>query len=276
MAKQATPKYIPLAQFCEERVSDRTGRRWIADGRLKAVQFLNAASVSLSMGSPVRHKASGDIGPDAARDLERRITNPNNIIRFVSRSTNVTISALLIVVAALPSQRVRPRHPHAPSSGRWSPMSAGNLPMRPTSCGRCSGSPKSPGTSTRRVIAWSHRGPCSCVIGPCCARHPTHWRLPAIVQDDASLNSIYVNAGASGSGEGANKAEIFTWPDTSVFELGDGEQRLADVFVPITVASGEGIAALFTENRSVPGTTQGARSRSRSVSGRPHGSTSMR
>lgn len=82
---------------------------------------------------------------------------------------------------------------------------------------------------------------------------PHTWRLPAIVQDDASLNSIYVNAGASGSGKGANKAEIFTWPDTSVFELGDGEQRLADVFVPITVASGEGIAALFTENRSVPG-----------------------
>ncbi|MDL9946756.1 hypothetical protein QSJ19_14380 [Gordonia sp. ABSL11-1] len=82
---------------------------------------------------------------------------------------------------------------------------------------------------------------------------PYNWRLPAIVQDDASLNAIYVNAGASGSGKGANKAEIFTWPDTSVFELGDGEQRLADIFVPITVASGEGIAALFTENRSVPG-----------------------
>ena len=68
MTKQATPKYIPLAQFCEERgVSDRTGRRWIADGRLKAVRF-SERCIRISVDEAARFdaKASGDIGPDAA------------------------------------------------------------------------------------------------------------------------------------------------------------------------------------------------------------------
>lgn len=82
---------------------------------------------------------------------------------------------------------------------------------------------------------------------------PCQWLLPAIVEDVAGLNMLIVHAGPSGSGKGAGKAEIFTWPDKSVFDLDDGEQRLADVFVPVTVASGEAFGSLFVENQTVPG-----------------------
>lgn len=84
---------------------------------------------------------------------------------------------------------------------------------------------------------------------------PYTWRLPAIVEDDASLNQLIVHAGASGSGKGAGKTDIFAWPDTDPFNLDDGEQRLEEVFHPITVASGEAFGSLFVETQQAPDPT---------------------
>ncbi|MGV9710729.1 hypothetical protein ACWDTI_08700 [Gordonia sp. NPDC003424] len=81
---------------------------------------------------------------------------------------------------------------------------------------------------------------------------PHTWLLPAIVEDVGGLNLLIVHAGPSGSGKGAGKAEIFSWPDTDVLDLEDGHQRLADVFVPITVASGEAFGSLFVETQQLP------------------------
>lgn len=80
---------------------------------------------------------------------------------------------------------------------------------------------------------------------------PWFVRLPPIIGDDASLNALMVGVGPSGVGKGVSKAEMFTWPNTGVFDLEEGEQRLSDIFHPFTPASGEGISALFKENHTL-------------------------
>ncbi len=81
---------------------------------------------------------------------------------------------------------------------------------------------------------------------------PCDWLLPAIVQGDAGLNQLLLNVGPSGSGKGAGKVDVLSWPDVGVFDLKEGEQRLQDVFVPVTVASGEAFGSLFVETQQLP------------------------
>lgn len=81
---------------------------------------------------------------------------------------------------------------------------------------------------------------------------PHTWLLPAIVEDHAGLNQLILFTGPSGSGKGAGKAEIFDWPDTDPYDAEEGHQRLADVFVPVTVASGEAFGSLFVETQQMP------------------------
>lgn len=80
---------------------------------------------------------------------------------------------------------------------------------------------------------------------------PHTWLLPPIVEDHAGLNQLILFTGPSGSGKGAGKAEIFEWPATDAFDLKDGHQRLADVFIPVTVASGEAFGSLYVETQQM-------------------------
>lgn len=100
------------------------------------------------------------------------------------------------------------------------------------------------------ISPWSLLGSC---LGQAAIATPYDVLLPPIIGKAASINPLMVGVGASGSGKGISTAPVLDWPDTDPFNLEDGEQRLADAFMPLTPGSGEGISALFRENRSVPG-----------------------
>lgn len=98
------------------------------------------------------------------------------------------------------------------------------------------------------VSPWSLLGTC---LGQAAIATPYDVLLPPIIGTPASLNTLMVGVGASGSGKGISSARVLNWPDTDPFNLGDGEQRLADAFTPLTPGSGEALSALFKESRTV-------------------------
>lgn len=102
----------------------------------------------------------------------------------------------------------------------------------------------------RMVSPWSLLGSC---LGQAAIATPYNVLIPAIVGTPASLNPLMVGVGASGAGKGISSARVLNWPAGDPFALDDGEQVLTDAFTPLTPGSGEGISALFKENRSVPG-----------------------
>ena len=108
---------------------------------------------------------------------------------------------------------------------------------------------------SRLVSDWTLLGG---ALGQASLATPYNWRIPPIRQGDASLNQLIINAGASGSGKGAGKEIVLEWPSKSVIEcdLEAGEQRLADVLTPLTVASGEAFGALFVETQQIPDPTK--------------------
>jgi len=108
---------------------------------------------------------------------------------------------------------------------------------------------------SRLVSDWTLLGG---ALGQASLATPYTWRIPAIRQGDASLNQLIINAGASGTGKGAAKEIVVEWPSKSIIEcdLEAGEQRLADVLTPLTVASGEAFGALFVETQQIPDPTK--------------------
>lgn len=64
----APRRYISLAEFSEQfGISDRTARRWVASGKIRAVR-LSERVIRIDSEEVERFlaKASGDIGPDPA------------------------------------------------------------------------------------------------------------------------------------------------------------------------------------------------------------------
>lgn len=100
------------------------------------------------------------------------------------------------------------------------------------------------------ISPWSLLGTC---LGQAAIATPYDVVIPPIVGKAASVNPLMVGVGASGSGKGISTAPVTAWPDDDPFNLDDGEQLLSDAFTPLTPGSGEGISALYRENRTVPG-----------------------
>ena len=98
------------------------------------------------------------------------------------------------------------------------------------------------------VSPWSLLGTC---LGQAAIATPYDVLLPPVIGTPASVNQLMVGVGASGAGKGISSARVLNWPDTDPFDLGDGEQRLADAFTPLTPGSGEALSALFKESRTV-------------------------